>query len=102
MAGQNQLDLFGGALAPEPSAREKAKAAARAPIEPAVHPSALATELAALRRTLPKGLRMGTSSWAFTGWAGLVYDQPYPQNRLSREGLAAYAKHPLLRAVGVD
>jgi uncharacterized protein YecE (DUF72 family) len=102
MAGQNQLDLFGGALAPEPSAREKAKAAARAPIEPAVHPSALATELAALRRALPKGLRMGTSSWAFTGWAGLVYDQPYPQNRLSREGLAAYAKHPLLRAVGVD
>ena len=92
MSGPNQLDLFGGA--PEPSP----KLAARGPVGPAEHPA----ELAELARAMPSGLRMGTSSWAYTGWGGLVYDRAYPQNRLSREGLAAYAAHPLLRGVGVD
>ncbi|MBS2038090.1 DUF72 domain-containing protein [bacterium] len=50
----------------------------------------------------PKGLWVGTSSWSFPGWAGLVYDRKYPESRLAREGLSAYAHHPLLRAVGID
>ncbi|MFN8606896.1 MAG: DUF72 domain-containing protein [Vulcanimicrobiota bacterium] len=50
----------------------------------------------------PKGLRVGTSSWSFPGWAGLVYDRKYPEGRLAREGLSAYARHPLLAAVGID
>jgi uncharacterized protein YecE (DUF72 family) len=99
MPGQNQLDLF-GAAAPEEPARAPRKSAARsaAPVGPAEH----SPELAALAQALPAGLRIGTSSWAYPGWAGLVYDAPHPQPRLSREGLAAYARHPLLRAVGVD
>jgi uncharacterized protein YecE (DUF72 family) len=47
-------------------------------------------------------LHLGTSSWHFPGWAGLVYDRPAPQAWLSRNGLAAYAQHPLLRAVSLD
>ncbi|MES1926577.1 DUF72 domain-containing protein [Salinisphaera sp. T31B1] len=55
-----------------------------------------------LARALPDGLRLGTSSWHFPGWAGLVWDRPYNAKRLSREGLAAYARHPLLGTVGLD
>lgn len=52
--------------------------------------------------TWPKGLWVGTSSWSFPGWAGLVYDRKYQESRLAREGLSAYSQHPLLRAVGID
>jgi uncharacterized protein YecE (DUF72 family) len=51
---------------------------------------------------LPEGLRLGTSSWTFPGWAGLVYRDAQPETVLSRQGLAAYARHPLLRSVGID
>lgn len=91
MSGHDQLDLFGNPT-PAPAARS------RRPVAPRQHPP----ELAALAARLPAGLRLGTSSWAFTGWADLVYAAEYPQQRLSREGLGAYAAHPLLRTVGVD
>lgn len=58
--------------------------------------------LRALAGSLPAGLRMGTSSWHYPGWAGLVWKRDYPREALSRHGLAAYARHPLLRTVGVD
>lgn len=45
---------------------------------------------------------LGTSSWAFPGWANLVYDGMHTEAVLARHGLAAYAQHPLLRSVGVD
>lgn len=51
---------------------------------------------------LPARLRMGTSSWHFPGWAGRVWDRLYTEKQLSREGLAAYAQHPLFGAVGLD
>ena len=51
---------------------------------------------------LPAEIRLGTSSWFFPGWRGLVYDRLYPQSTLSRYGLAAYAKCPLLRTVSLD
>lgn len=51
---------------------------------------------------LPASLRMGTSSWSFPGWEGIVYDRRAPETVLARHGLAAYARHPLLRTVGVD
>jgi uncharacterized protein YecE (DUF72 family) len=47
-------------------------------------------------------LRLGTSSWHFPGWAGLVYDRPAQRAALSRHGLQAYAGHPLLRTVSLD
>lgn len=59
-------------------------------------------DVAALGRELPAGFRMGPSSWSFPGWAELVYDRRYPETRLAREGLAAVARHPLMRAVGLD
>jgi uncharacterized protein YecE (DUF72 family) len=58
-----------------------------------------ARELAA---KLPPGVRMGTSSWSFPGWRGLVYSGTRSQASLAREGLREYAQHPLLTTVGVD
>ncbi|HSM06113.1 MAG TPA: DUF72 domain-containing protein [Longimicrobiales bacterium] len=58
--------------------------------------------LAPLARRLPGGIRLGTSSWSFPGWAGRVYDRETTPGVLSNHGLAAYARHPLLRCVGLD
>ncbi|MEM9729276.1 MAG: DUF72 domain-containing protein [Myxococcota bacterium] len=59
--------------------------------------------LESLRDRLPGGLRFGTSSWTFPGWAGLVYHQRYPsQKAFLRESLREYASHPLMRTVGID
>jgi uncharacterized protein YecE (DUF72 family) len=51
---------------------------------------------------LPPGLRLGTSSWFFPGWRGLVYEGQHSQSALSRAGLGAYAQCPLLRTVSLD
>ncbi len=67
-----------------------------------VQPAPPLPEHIALRATLPPSLRLGTSSWNFPGWAGLVWDAAYPEATLSRHGLAAYAQHPLLRCVSLD
>ncbi|MGK0263571.1 MAG: hypothetical protein ACI8UD_002223 [Planctomycetota bacterium] len=67
-----------------------------------VEPCAIAGGVAELGAALPKQLRMGTSSWMFPGWRGLVYADDAPQKLLSRQGLDAYSKHPLLSSVGVD
>jgi uncharacterized protein YecE (DUF72 family) len=79
-----QSDLFGGG--------SRAAIAAQ-PVDPS---------LAALAAKLPTTLRFGTSTWSFPGWAGIVYDGVYDEAALARQGLVAYACHPLLRAVGVD
>jgi uncharacterized protein YecE (DUF72 family) len=60
------------------------------------------TELIALAKTLPPRVRLGTSSWNYPGWAGLVWNGEYPEANLSRYGLTAYAKHPLFRTVSID
>jgi uncharacterized protein YecE (DUF72 family) len=51
---------------------------------------------------LPPEIRLGTSSWFFPGWRGLVYEGVHPQAALSRKGLAAYTGIPLLRTVSLD
>lgn len=51
---------------------------------------------------LPLDIRLGTSSWFFPGWRGLVYDGVHPQVTLSRKGLEAYGQIPLLRTVSLD
>ncbi|MCB9777279.1 MAG: DUF72 domain-containing protein [Alphaproteobacteria bacterium] len=85
MAGQ--VGLFGGQ---EPTPGR---------VGPAVVPDALR----AVADRLPETLHLGTSSWTFPGWTGLVYDRPATPAVLARdEGLAAYARHPLFRTVGVD
>ena len=70
---------------------------------PAATPSPEVRSLAqSLAQTLETGLYLGTSSWSFPGWSGLIYGQPTGKSSLSQEGLPAYAQHPLLRSVGVD
>jgi uncharacterized protein YecE (DUF72 family) len=117
--GAGQGDLFGAEPVSEPVPRPgpgrasdaaggPAAAAARRRSTPATGERAEVgapphdPSLAALAARLPATLRFGTSSWGFAGWAGLVYDRPHRESQLSRDGLAAYSRHPLLRAVGVD
>jgi uncharacterized protein YecE (DUF72 family) len=84
----SQIDLFGGPSKPAS--------------DPTIDPAKTGDAVTQLAAPLPDRLRLGTSSWSFPGWAGIVYDREYPAARLSRDGLAAYGQHPLLRTVGVD
>lgn len=56
----------------------------------------------ALAAALGPNIRLGTSSWNFPGWTGLVWGRDYAESVLSKHGLAAYARHPLLRTVSLD
>lgn len=95
--GAGQLDLFGAPPSGQPSAKgfTPASAPPRAPVD---------EETRALAEALPRGLRLGTSSWSFPGWRGLVWpDEPgWTADRCARDGLAVYATHPLFGTVGVD
>jgi uncharacterized protein YecE (DUF72 family) len=67
--------------------------------------SALEVRFAGLRKLasrLPRRLRMGTSSWTFPGWRGIVYPEATAAAQLSRDGLRHYCRHPLLGTVGID
>lgn len=97
-----QDDLFGAppaaanppAPAPQkPPARRSSARVSAAPQDEA---------LLAMAQALPDRVCLGTSSWAYPGWAGLVWDSDYPESLLSKEGLRAYGEHPLLRSVSVD
>ncbi len=91
-----QDNLFGDPPAPPPSpppARQRADRVHPAPADPA---------LQALAAALPPRVRLGTSSWTYPGWAGLMWDGEYPETLLSKEGLRAYGQHPLMRSVSVD
>jgi len=57
---------------------------------------------AALAAKRPPGLFLGTSSWTFRGWAGLVYRGAPAQEELVRRGLEEYARHPLFNTVSID
>jgi uncharacterized protein YecE (DUF72 family) len=59
-------------------------------------------ELSALAARLPPGLRLGTSSWTFEGWQGLVYHRTYTKQSFLRDSLAEYVRYPLFRTVGID
>jgi uncharacterized protein YecE (DUF72 family) len=59
-------------------------------------------ECAAIAARLPPRIFFGTSSWSFPEWAGLVYSRRPSSSVLAREGLAEYARHPLLTTVGID
>jgi len=70
--------------------------------DPPVDSVRLSAEARRLASRLPKTVRMGTSSWSFPGWEGIVYGGHASQTRLARHGLEAYARHPLLGTVGLD
>ena len=62
--------------------------------------------MTALGEMLSPRIHLGTSSWSFPGWTGLVYaarnGNPANEQTLARHGLAAYAAHPLFRTVSLD
>ncbi|QQC63644.1 DUF72 domain-containing protein [Paraburkholderia ginsengisoli] len=58
--------------------------------------------LLALAAELPPQIHLGTSTWSFPGWNGIVYGDEYSNSKLSRDGLAAYGAHPLLKTVSID
>jgi len=87
-----QLGLFGTSLAP-------LRGRDRGVAERLKREHAAAAAIAA---RLPKGVFFGTSTWSFPGWAGIVYSRRATTAELAREGLAEYARHPLLTTVGID
>lgn len=93
--GPAQLDLFTGAPVESPASARGRKS------EP-VGPAPQDERIRALGEHLPKGVFLGTSSWTFPGWAGIVYDREVATSRLSHDGLSAYGQHPVLRTVGID
>jgi uncharacterized protein YecE (DUF72 family) len=118
MAASNddpQFDLFGDADAgsPQPASNTEpasgepddkragapAKRPRRAkPVLPATPPA----EVLEAAQALPGEVRLGTSSWSFPGWEGIVYGEAYSDSKLARDGLNAYGEHPLLRTVSID
>ena len=72
----------------------------------AVDPAAVDDAVRRLGERLPTAIHLGTSSWSFPGWTGLVFalrnGKPATEQQLARHGLAAYAAHPLLRTVSLD
>jgi uncharacterized protein YecE (DUF72 family) len=56
----------------------------------------------ALAERLGPDLYLGTSSWFFPGWTGIVYANAMDSRVLARAGLRAYSSHPLLRTVSID
>ncbi|WP_035225387.1 DUF72 domain-containing protein [Paracidovorax oryzae] len=109
-----QESLFGDDDLPPPPAPAPAAAqspaAEEAPAKPrrpprtggGVHPIDPAPGLLALAAALPQQLRLGGSSWSYPGWKGLVWEGEHSESTLARQGLAAYARHPLMRTVSID
>jgi len=64
--------------------------------------AAVHDEARTLAAALDPRLRFGTSSWSFPGWRGIVYSRAGNERDLAREGLREYARHPLMRTVGID
>jgi uncharacterized protein YecE (DUF72 family) len=71
-----------------------------------VDPALIDDTVRSLGAALPAHIHLGTSSWSFPGWTGLVYapcnGKPATEQVLARHGLAAYARHPLFRTVSLD
>jgi uncharacterized protein YecE (DUF72 family) len=71
-----------------------------------VDPAPVDDAVRSLAAALPDRIHLGTSSWSFPGWTGLVYapcnGKPATEQVLARHGLAAYARHPLFRTVSLD
>jgi uncharacterized protein YecE (DUF72 family) len=102
-----ELDLFGEPIPVSSAQPAKSTKKANAAGEVSEVNAATASENnIALANTLASALasrvHMGTSSWSFPGWQGLVYDGAHTEGKLARDGLHAYAAHPLFRAVSLD
>lgn len=72
------------------------------PLAAATLPDEVPAVAQALHSRFGGRLRLGTSSWSFPGWEGLVWGRAYGAPTLARRGLTAYHRHPLLRTVSLD
>jgi uncharacterized protein YecE (DUF72 family) len=59
-------------------------------------------DLTRLAQRVPPLIRLGTSSWNYPGWHGLVYHRDYAAKGAPARMLEEYAAFPLFRTVGVD
>jgi uncharacterized protein YecE (DUF72 family) len=91
-----QFDLFGE---PINGAGDSPKTTSR---KSEVHAAPPSAESIAVAGQLPQQLYLGTSSWSYPGWDGLVYAGKFSDQKLARDGLPAYSKHLLYRTVGID
>lgn len=100
----DQFDLFGDPIPtpPAPPAAPRGASDGRGSKQREVGPATVDAGLTEIAAALPDDVFLGTSSWSFSGWRGLVFDSSYPETLLSRQGLCAYAAHPLFRSVGID
>jgi uncharacterized protein YecE (DUF72 family) len=89
-------DLFDGDAEPTTPTRRSRKNESR------VDPAEGGSDLLQLARRMPSTVHLGTSSWSFPGWRGLVWRDEHSAAQLARNGLAAYGRHPLLRCVSLD
>jgi len=69
---------------------------------PEIRAAEVSAEVRDVAARLPAGVRLGTMSWNYPGWRGVVYAADAPVKSLSALGLTAYARHPLLGAVELD
>ena len=67
-----------------------------------IQPQPADDALIALAERLSPRVWLGTSSWSYPGWQGSVWEGRHGESNLARNGLSAYARHPLLRAVSID
>ncbi|MBF5004553.1 DUF72 domain-containing protein [Diaphorobacter caeni] len=105
----DQDDLFGTpeALAPKPEREKRPKAEttperSTAPRKGSLQAALWSDELIALGKALPDTVRLGTSSWSYPGWEGMVWQNAPSEQTLAKKGLEIYAQHPLLRTVSID
>jgi uncharacterized protein YecE (DUF72 family) len=122
---QEQVDLFGFTAAETPAQQPAARTNRAKPATPhastaeeatadgdptrqpkrrarGVLPAEPSQQVLDIAADLPPTVRVGTSSWSFPGWRGIVYGDDYSNSKLARDGLAAYGAHPLLRTVSID
>jgi uncharacterized protein YecE (DUF72 family) len=69
---------------------------------PLLGPASLSDDWAALNAHMPKQLYLGTSSWSFPGWTGIIYDRECSNTTLAQHGLRAYANFGPLKTVCID
>ncbi|MBP6405090.1 MAG: DUF72 domain-containing protein [Proteobacteria bacterium] len=94
-------DLFGDAGPPVPPPVRKA-ARPRTGVLPGVLPAVVDADTRRIADAVPRRIRLGTSSWSFPGWTGLVWGNACSDAALAKSGLGAYAQHPALRTVSLD
>ncbi len=97
-----QTDLLGDAILTDVANDKKLPTFDTNSATKSILPAAPTTEIIEAASALPAHIYLGTSSWSFAGWAGLVYAGTYTESQLAKRGLNAYSAHPLLNTVSLD